>query len=288
MAVIREPVCGLVLSGGGARGLAHIGVIKVLERAGIPIHLVAGSSMGGIVAAGYARGMSGLELEKAALEITKPHNLLGLVDLNLPRQGLLSGTRVRDYLAKVIGHDVTFEDLALPLGLMTVDLVKGEEVLLREGLVLDAVRATMAFPGVFDPVTMGDRRLADGGILNDFPVDAARRMGAEVVIGVDVGIDYYDLDLADNPKTNPVTRVTQTAWRAMSLSMRSLQALKIREARPDVILRPAIPHDITVFNGFHRAAEIIRVGEEAAETAIRVIERKATGRRLLLKPRVEL
>lgn len=288
MPVIREPLCGLVLSGGGARGFAHIGVIKVMERAGIPIHLVVGSSMGGIIAAGYARGMSGLDLEKAALDITKPHNLLGLVDLNLPRQGLLSGTRVRDYLAKHFGGDLTFGDLALPLGLMTVDLVKGEEVLLREGPVLDAVRATMAFPGVFDPVTMGDRRLADGGILNDFPVDAARLMGAEVVVGVDVGIDYYDLDLADNPKTNPVTRVTHTAWRAVSLSMRSLQALKIKEARPDVVLHPAIPPDITVFNGFHRAAEIIRVGEEAAEKVIDMIERKTTGKRLLLKPRAEL
>lgn len=277
----RRPRTGLVLSGGGSRGLAHIGVLRVLEQEKIPITLLVGSSMGGIIAAAYAAGKTPDEMDKIAQEMAKLRNLVTLLDVGLPQQGLFSGGRVKDFLAQLFAKDLTFDDLRIPLALMAVDLLNGEEVVMREGAVLEAVRATMAFPGVFDPLVKDGRRLADGGILNDFPVDVARRMGAEAVIGVDVGIDHYDLSLADNPKTNMFTRITHTVWRAQSLSMRKLQELKVKEARPDLIIHPEIPVDITVFNGFHRASEIIRAGEAAAVLERGKIRKIALRKRLL-------
>jgi len=179
---------GLALSGGGARGLAHIGVLKVLEQEGVPIDYLAGASMGGLIAAGYAAGLIPDFLEQEALRMGNIRRLLALADRSLPRRGLFEGQKVRQYLAGHLG-DRTFDDLRLPLALVAVDLNGGREVILRDGPVVDAVRATISLPGVFTPVERDGQLLVDGGLLNNLPADVVRQMGADVVIAVDVSTD---------------------------------------------------------------------------------------------------
>ena len=188
----RRPIVGLALSGGGARGLAHIGVLKVLDREGIPVDLLAGTSAGGVVAALRALGMSPGEMEERGFWLGRWRNLVQLVDRADSRMGLFSAQKVADLLHRHFG-DKTFADLDIPLALVAVDLETGEEVVLQEGLVLDGLRATTAYPGVFEPVRIGERLLVDGGVLNNLPCDVARSMGADVVIAVDIGVVMDDL-----------------------------------------------------------------------------------------------
>jgi NTE family protein len=244
MRFYRRPVIGLALSGGGARGLAHIGVLKVLEREGIPIDCLAGTSMGGIIAAAYATGMAADEIEAEALKLARPRNLLRLIDVNIPRYGLMSGHGVRQYLIGLLGESLDFADLNIPLGLVAVDLVSGQEIVLREGLVLDAVQASGAVPVVFEPVEIGDWRLVDGGFLNNLPVDVARDLGAEVVIAVDVRLDFYDQELADDPHTPPSVRIAHNAWRAETLAGLALDSYRLAETRPDVLINPNVTADV--------------------------------------------
>ena len=177
----RRPTVGLVLSGGGARGLAHIGVLRILEREGIPVDYLAGTSMGGVIAAGYAAGMSSYDLERESLAITQKRHLLRLADPGLPDGGLIRGERVLTFFKQEFGEK-TFSELNLPLAVVAVDLVSCQEVVLREGPVALALRATSSLPGVFKPVEMNGYRLVDGGVLNNLPVDVVSQMGAEVII----------------------------------------------------------------------------------------------------------
>jgi len=176
---------GLALSGGGARGLAHIGVLKVLEREAIPRDLLAGTSMGGLVATMSAAGMSALDLEREARRMACVRRMVPLIDPTIRQRGILSGQRVAAYLRQHLG-DRTFDDLDIPLALTAVDILSQREVILTRGRLVDAVRATTAIPGLFAPVQHGNRLLVDGGVLNGLPTDVARTMGADVVIAVDV------------------------------------------------------------------------------------------------------
>jgi NTE family protein len=175
--LVRRRTIGLVLSGGGARGLAHIGVLRVLEKEGIPIDYLAGASMGGVIAAGYAAGMSPDDLEKEALTVTQTRRLLRLIDPALANGGLIRGQRLLAYFEQHVGQR-TFSDLRLPLALVAVDLNSHQEIILRDGPVALALRATTAVPGALMPVEMNGWRLVDGGVLNNLPVDVARSMGA--------------------------------------------------------------------------------------------------------------
>lgn len=280
--LIRRPLVGLALGGGGARGLAHIGVLKVFERENVPIDYLAGTSMGGIVAAFYAAGRPAEALEAEVMNLMRPRNLLRLIDLSLlPHAGLFSGERVRQYLAEELGEDLTFDQLCIPLALTAVDLISGKEVVLREGVVIDAVRATSSFPAVFDPVEIGPYRLVDGGVLNNVPADVVRRLGAEVVVAVDVGLDFYDLALVDNPGTPPTTRIAHNAWRAESLMSEVLVRQRLAAAQPEIVLHPRIPGEISAFSGFNEAAKIVAAGEAAAVEALPRLKK-------LVRPRMRL
>ncbi len=270
MRFYRRPVIGLALSGGGARGLAHIGVLKVLEREGIPIDCLAGTSMGGIVGAAYATGMSADEIEAEALKLTRPRHLLRLIDVSIPRYGLMTGHGVQHYMNEVLGESLEFADLKIPLGLAAVDLISGQEVILREGSVVDAVRASAAVPIIFEPVEIGGWRLVDGGFLNNLPVDVARNLGAEVVIAVDVRLGHYDQALVDDPHIPPPVRIAHNAWRAETLAGLALDAYRLAETRPDLLIQPDVSSEVSTFNGFDRVAEIVAAGEASA---IEVIDR---------------
>ena len=268
----RQPKIGLALSGGGARGLAHIGVLKVLEQEGIPVDFLAGTSMGGVIAAAYASGLSVDYIEKEALRMGRLRNLITLLDRSLPRRGLVEGQKVQEYLTTHLG-DKTFEEMKIPLSLVAVDLISGQEVVLNSGSVVDAVRATVSLPGVFAPFRLGDYLLMDGGVLNNLPADVVRGMGANVVIAVDVstGVNGLSRLLEVEQQGLPLTQlplIIETLRRTVGIMEGQIMAYKLQEANPEILIHPALDDSITLLNGFPRAAEIIALGEEAAREAV--------------------
>ena len=264
---------GLALSGGGARGLAHIGVLKVLEQEGIPIDCLAGSSMGGLIAAAYAAGLAPDFLEQESLHMASPRRLLALADPPLPRRGIFQGQKVHRYLAGHLG-DRTFDSLRLPLALVTVDLAGGHEVILREGLVVDAVRATISIPGIFAPVERDGQLLVDGGLLNNLPTDVVRQMGTDVVIAVDVmngsGAMPTLTQTSQRRRYGPngLVDTVEVLYRSLEVMMVEITRRRQDEGCPEIIIRPAIPQSVMVLTGFPRADEIIAAGEKAAQEAL--------------------
>lgn len=270
----ERPRIGLVLGGGGARGLAHIGVLKVLHREQIPIDLIAGTSMGGLVGALFA---AGVPIETVETEIGRLSHLseqIKLVDLHVSSAGLsVSGRRIYNLMADLLGEDLTFTDLALPLSMVSVDLHTGRDVVLQGGRVIDAVRATISVPGVFEPVDLGDYRLVDGGVLDNVPVDVARTMGAARTIAVDVLPSFS----RNRPGLRPIESGLRLPFAPSSLNeiynvlmiMLAAQTdCRLREFPPDLLIRPELPAEVTLLTGFGRAAEIVAAGEKAAEEAL--------------------
>ena len=266
--MIRKPCIGLVLSGGGARGLTHIGILRVLEREGIPVDYLSGTSMGGLIAAGYAAGMSSTDLEQEALIMGERRHLLKLMDPGFPKGGLLRGQRLLAYFEQLFGQK-TFADLRLPLALVAVDLNTRQEIVLRDGSLPLALRATTAVPLVFMPLETNSMRLVDGAVLNNLPVDVVREMGAEVVIAVDIGAKQ---------KTEASRQIGNHRWIPEGFSatlqvfddtldtlMSATKEYKLRQFPPDVLIQPDIPTNVNVFTGYDRTAELVAAGERAAE-----------------------
>lgn len=276
------PRVGLALSGGGARGLAHIGVLKVLEREGIPVDLLAGTSMGGVIAAVYAAGMDAETIETESLRVCNVRGLLSLVDPALPRSGFFQGQKIQEFLANHLGQS-TFEDLRVPLVLIAVDLNSCQEVRLREGQVVDAVRATVSVPGVFQPVQQDGQLLVDGGLLNNLPADAVRDMGADVVIAVDVAATGHNIShLVRSPHgrrylPNGLAETVEVLWRSAALMAAEINRRRLEESPPDVLIEPAIPPEVTLLTGFPHAAEAIASGERAAQEALPQIRKALDG-----------
>ncbi|MFH1196340.1 MAG: patatin-like phospholipase family protein [bacterium] len=209
-----RPKIGLVLSGGGARGIAHVGTLKLIDSLHIPIDYIAGTSMGGIIGALYACGFSGNEIEKYVLEtdwtemfLDKPPRSeipylekrddgkfqieLGIEGFTpvIP-SGLIGGQNISlkfSELTSAVGSIQDFNKLPIPYKCVAIDLITGNEVVLDRGSLPKAMRATMAIPTVFSPVEWGDSLLIDGGVLNNFPADVLKEMGANIIIGVNVG-----------------------------------------------------------------------------------------------------
>jgi NTE family protein len=279
--LVRRPQIGLVLSGGGARGLAHIGVLKVLARQGIPVDYLAGASMGGVIAAGYAAGMTPDAIEQEALAVTHTRRLLRLIDPTLPNGGLMRGQRLMAYFEQLFSQQ-KFADLHLPLTLVAVDLNTQKEIRLGDGPVALALRATTAIPGVFMPVETNGWRLVDGGLLNNLPVDVIREMGAEAVIAVDIGPTReagFGLWIG-NRRWVPegLSATLRVLDDTLGTLMTAAQEHKLRQFPPDVLIQPNIPTGVNVLAGYDRAAELIAIGERAAEANLSDIK-------LLLRPR---
>jgi len=271
------PKVGLALSGGGARGLAHIGVLKVLEGAGVPIDMLSGTSMGGVVAAAYASGLSPEALEHEAIRMASPRRLLSLADPTLPHRGLFEGQRISDYLRGHLG-DCRFEDLRFPLTLVAVNLKESQAVKLNEGVVTDAVRATIALPGIFKPVERDGQLLVDGGLLDNLPADVARQMGADMVIAVDVvaggGTFSSMIETLHGLRYVPGGLVStfEVMLRSLDVMMAEINDRRLVEAAPEVVIRPELPSGVSVLVGFSRAADAIAAGERAATEALGEIE----------------
>lgn len=194
----KRPKIGLVLGGGGSRGLAHLGVLEVLVRESIPIDLMVGTSMGGIVAVLFALGYPPAEIAKGMFAL-QSNSFIDTVQMMTSRG---RQRRARAYFAEVL-ENKTFADLSIPVVLMAVDMLHGQEVPLAEGPLLEAVLASSAVPGAFPPVKHNEMELADGGVIDSLATHVAYEHGADRVIAVDV---YPPLE-KDNPWTDPLSAV---------------------------------------------------------------------------------
>ncbi len=179
---MQKPKIGLALGSGGAKGFAHIGVIQALTEHHIPICAVAGSSMGSLIGALFAAGIPPMYLEGLACGLRFRH----WIDFTVPKMGLISGERIREMVA-FLTRDEVIEHLPIPLAIVATELISRECVTFRAGNIADAVRASISIPGVFVPYVMDSGLYVDGGVLERVPVNAAYDLGADFVIGVDVG-----------------------------------------------------------------------------------------------------
>jgi len=265
----HKPKLGLALSGGGARGLAHIGVLRALEDVGLQPDYLAGTSMGGVIAAGYAAGLSPTEMEQIANEYTSLRKLLQLADPILPRRGLFRGERLRAFFDQHI-QERTFADLRVPLTLVAVDLNSRQEVHLSEGSVAEAVRATVAVPGLLTPLERDGQRLVDGGLLNNLPVDVTRQMGADVTLAVDVyssngEISFWQELGQRRFLSGTIGELIAVLGDSLDLLIRQHSVNRLRQNPPDFLIQPPIPPNVTVATGFHLAVELISMGEESTQ-----------------------
>jgi NTE family protein len=263
-------IIGLALSGGGARGLAHIGVLKVLDSEGIKVGFIAGTSMGGIIGAAYACGYAPSEIEEIALRFSRRGELIKFIDLHPNRRGLLEGNKVRNFLRDTLGSDLEFSQLKIPLLLVAVDLNSGKEVVFSEGKVLPAIFATSAIPGIFSPIEYQSKVLVDGGVLNNLPVENLKTMGAEINVAVDVQYDpRWGLDQQTVKKSRfPVPSYFLDMYKSITIMMTNMTDHHIRLAQPNLVIKPQIPMNITSVTGFTKAIELIKIGEESTKIVV--------------------
>lgn len=249
----KGPKVGLALSSGAARGLAHIGVIKVLEEENVSIGYIAGSSMGALVGALYAVGITPRVMESLAISLDKRR----WVDWKFSGLGAMGGKKVEDLL-KLLIREKTFQDLNLSLTVVATDLINGELVEIKEGSLLQAVMASIAVPGIFPPVQHQEKMLVDGGVLCRIPVQQARDLGAEVVLAVDVGGLIQEAHIS-----NFFDVVSQ------SISIMGREIMKDKLVNADVMVCPEISN--IGLTQFKKAEACIREGEKAARKVMPVL-----------------
>ncbi len=244
----RRQQVGLALGGGAVRGIAHVGVLSVLERERVPIDMVAGTSVGALVGALYCAGLSAAELEYISFKF----RWRDFIRLVRPGKGFVSFDRLGDHLAKLLG-DITFAELDLPFAAVATDIHTGEMVVLDSGPVAPAVVASCAVPGLVEPVKIGDRELCDGGIINNLPISVVRQMGADYVIGVDVF----------EPKHNRGGGPLGMGLMALELMIDNTGS---GFGQADCLIRPPLAGDSYV--NFGRRMRTLARGIEAAEHAV--------------------
>ncbi len=287
---VSRPRIGLALSGGGARGFAHIGTLKMLDSLNIPVDYIAGTSMGGIVGALYAVGYSGKEIEQIALNtnweevisdtptrsrlpfLTK--KLTGKYLFSLPMQGffpvlpsgLIKGQKVFQNLSRLIysyQNVNDFSDLPIPFKCVSVDIISGNEVVLDHGSLALALRATMSIPTIFAPVEWGDSLLVDGFVSNNLPVDVVRKMGADIVISVNVGTPKKDRE-----HLNSILDILE---QTINLASFRKEKKAIRES--NIVITPELGDYSTASFASEDVASIIHLGEKAAAGKVNACER---------------
>jgi NTE family protein len=246
----KPPLIGLALGGGAARGFAHIGVIQVLEEAGIRPDLVIGTSAGSLVAALYASGKSGAELATLAQSMDET----AIADWSFPGRGLIRGEALARYVRQHTGGR-PIEQMKLPLGIVATDLDNGSGIVFRIGDPGVAVRASSAVPAVFQPVRIGAREYVDGGLVAPVPVRYARQMGAQLVIAVDI------TEAPDGAATGDMMRMLLQTFSIMG---RSINQWELREA--DIVLRPKLAGVSSA--DFAARTRSIQAGREAALAAL--------------------
>ncbi len=266
MSLFRAPKIGLALGSGGGKGLAHIGVIKALEAEGIPIHAIAGSSIGAIVGALYAVRRDITSVERLALT-TNWNHLAGLLDIGAGNGGLLQGKKLEYFLSSALEVD-TFEELSMPLAAVATDMHSGEPHVFRSGSVIKALRASAGVPLLFRPLETPEGWFSDGGLSLPVPVRVAHELGADVVIAVDLDADSCTYD-------KPIRSLLQMTDRTISLL--SVHLAREQVIGADVHIKPRVG-DLgwSAFLTTEGTRDAILRGEEAAQKHIEDIRRATT------------
>lgn len=296
--MIKRGKTGLVLGSGGARGWAHIGVIRALRELDIEVSHVAGTSMGALVGAAYASGHIDT-LHQVALSLDWTHIIKYFFEFNFPRSGLIDGKKIINFLRTNIST-ASIESLLLPFCAVAADVQTGKKVVLSHGDLIQSVRASISIPGIFSPVRIGSSLLVDGGLLDPVPVDVVRTMGAEFTIAVNLNRNIVDPDippLLPGLSMKPIDKVERQIqsfidkinrmpmMRRSPIDSSALQkwfktarspdildvlgnSIRIMESqlaeyqlaamKPDILIEPRL-HQIS-FMDFHRAREIIEIG----------------------------
>ena len=246
---------GLALGSGGLRGIAHIGVLSVLEKEGVPIDMVAGCSIGSLIGALYCNGLSADDIYKLAVALGRKHWL----DMTVPKMGLFAGERIVQIL-RVLTQRKNFEDLEIPLAVVATDLRLGKEVIFRKGMVAEAVRGSVSVPGIFVPYEYQGMLLVDGAVLNPTPIDVVRSMGAGIIIAV---------DLSHAGAVNSVNNIFDVI--IYSIDLMEQELFRCKQPKCDVMIRPSVAHlSPTSFLSMEAA---FQAGVQAAEESMPMIRR---------------
>jgi len=293
---ISKVMIGLVLGGGAALGMAHIGIIRVLEREGIPIDVVVGSSMGALIASIWSIGNSAQELEKYGREFESKSGMLKVFDPIMPIAGLVGGEGIRQWLKSKLGNK-TFHDSKIPLRVVIYDLFHRKEIVVSDGLLIDAVRKSIAIPGVIKPVMEGRQMIIDGGVLNPLPTNVLADMGVKKIIAVNVLQSPEEVDWSQKKEDEKLIKCFDIPFskhpfkfigfrlgRFMSniftpniadIIVRTLQATEFVIAeqsakQADVLIHPDL-RGIQWFE-LYEVDQLIKRGEEAAQKALPAIK----------------
>jgi NTE family protein len=257
----------LVLGAGSSKGFAHIGVLKVLEMNHIPIDMIVGTSVGSAVGSLYAYGYDAFELQKISFSIEKGD----IVDLILPfpTNGFIKGEKLEEFINKTLNH-TPMEKLKIPFYAVATDIQSGQAVVFGMGNTGQAVRASCSIPGIFKPVQIGDRMYVDGGVVSPIAVDAARRLGADIVIAVDIS--------GDVDRTKPESTIA-TIFQTFNIMYSKLGQIQLAHA--DVVIRPKVGYISS--SDFSKRNEAILEGEKATVEVLPQIQQiinrlKAEGR----------
>ncbi|WP_053362059.1 patatin-like phospholipase family protein [Bacillus sp. FJAT-27251] len=251
---MRRPTIGLALGSGGARGFAHLGVIRVLREEAIPIDMIAGSSMGAMVGCFYG---AGLDIERL-YTLSKVFKRKYYLDFTVPKMGFIAGKRVKD-LIRIFTHGKELQNLDIPVAVVATDLVSGEKVVFKEGPIAEAVRASIAIPGIFTPEKWNGRLLIDGGVIDRIPVSVVKEMGADIVIAVDVSHVKNNAD---------ITSIFDVIMQ--SIDIMQMELVANREVASDIMVRPRV--EMYSSRAFTNIEEIISIGEEETRKHIAKIK----------------
>ncbi|MFH1238660.1 MAG: patatin-like phospholipase family protein [bacterium] len=245
-----RPKVAVVLSGGGARGLAHAGVLKVLDEEKIPVDMVVGASVGALIGSLYASGIPSEKIEDMAANI----NWRNLFSFHLSYQSIYSTKKLEDYIQKNI-EDKRFDQLNIPFACVAVDVQTGEMIIFREGLVAPAVRASASIPGAFEPVAYRHRLLIDGGVIDNVPVDVAQIMGADIIIAV--------VTNADLTKVKP-NNIFKIMTQVISIQSNYISGTQMKNA--DIIITPKVTD--VASTDLEKGKQCVQAGEIAARALI--------------------
>jgi len=264
-AELRKKKVGLALSGGAARGLAHIGVLEVLHKEGIPIDMIAGTSAGAVAGAVYAWNQDITRMKKEVLAVNWM-KIAPLIDLSLLKSGLIKGRKIKGLLASYVGGNIKFSDLKIPFACVASDIETGQEVVIDRGSVPEALRASISIPGIFAVVKNEGRYLVDGGLTTPVPVEVIKKMGADFIIAVNVTPGVSDRVR----KVRKEPGIFHVIMQSIYITTYAMAQHNLEYA--DIVIEPDLAR-IGV-GDFQKAKELIKRGEQAARNAIPEIKRK--------------
>lgn len=258
---------GLALGGGGARGFAHIGVLKVLERNGVKFDYVCGTSMGALIGACYVLGIDLEKIEKIASKMRK-REMIKFLDLGHPKFSLIKGNKIITFIKDII-NDADFAQTEVPFAAVATNLGTGEEKIINKGLIAKAVQASISVPGIFPPIKINNEYFIDGGVVNPTPVDVCKKYGVDIIIGVDLVM--RGKAKLDNPGV--VTTLLQ------SYEIIRNQAIKYKlekTGKQTILIKPDLGGIIDSFK-FNEIPKMIKAGEAATKKVLPEILRKIKG-----------